>query len=275
MGEGEAAADLQLEIAEKLQAAQKAATDGRYDDAEALAKQAQQLAAQTGNTQKQIEVVKQAAEIVKVSKAAEIAATEQALKAQQTQTAAFKADIAGVEVALKSLDAMRPTPKIDADIRQAQANIAALEKRLAEFAAAPTIKIVQVVTVGAASSSDSGSSDATGIDGWAGGGPIRGPGSGTSDSILARVSNGEYVVRAAAVERYGSGFMAAINNMALPKFAAGGPVVAGKPAPTGGGIVIQNLNLPGVGDARQFVAELKQMLRTEPGLLSTGMARAG
>lgn len=276
MGESEAAADLQLEIAEKLQAAQKAATEGRYEDAEAAAKQAQQLAAQTGNTQKQIEVVKQAAEIVKTSKAAEIAATEQALKAQQSQTAAFRSDIAGVEAALKSLDAMRPKPKIDADIEQAKANIAALEKRLAEFAATPTVKTVQVVTVGGGDVAYDGSVDTPGLDGWAAGGPIRGPGSGTSDSILARVSNGEYVVRAAAVQRYGSGFMDAINRMALPKFADGGKVGAGGTAAAAmGGIVIENLNLPGISNAREFVAELRQMLRTDPGLLSPGFARAG
>lgn len=108
----------------------------------------------------------------------------------------------------------------------------------------------------------------------AAGGPIAGPGSGTSDSILARVSNGEYVVRAAAVARYGSGFMEAINRMALPTFAAGGKVGAGG-TPATGGIVIQNLNLPGVSNARAFVAELKQMLRTDPGLLSAGTARVG
>jgi hypothetical protein len=62
----------------------------------------------------------------------------------------------------------------------------------------------------------------------ASGGSVRGPGSGTSDSILARLSNGEYVVRAAAVRHYGSGLLAAINSMRfaggglVPGFAAGG-----------------------------------------------------
>lgn len=43
------------------------------------------------------------------------------------------------------------------------------------------------------------------------GGYIRGPGSTTSDSILAAVSNKEYVVRALAVRKYGMGFMNALN----------------------------------------------------------------
>lgn len=38
----------------------------------------------------------------------------------------------------------------------------------------------------------------------------------------------------------------------------------------GGSITIQNVNLPGITSARQFVEELRQMLRTEPNLLSVG-----
>jgi hypothetical protein len=43
------------------------------------------------------------------------------------------------------------------------------------------------------------------------GGIILGPGSGTSDSIPAMLSNGEYVVRASAVNTYGLDFMNALN----------------------------------------------------------------
>ncbi|AGT12625.1 tape measure protein [Mycobacterium phage Whirlwind] len=49
----------------------------------------------------------------------------------------------------------------------------------------------------------------------AAGGILKGPGSGTSDSILARVSNGEFVLRAAAVEKYGTHFLDALNAGAL------------------------------------------------------------
>lgn len=47
----------------------------------------------------------------------------------------------------------------------------------------------------------------------AGGGPIFGPGTSTSDSIFAKLSTGEYVIRAAAVRKYGLRFLNAINNM--------------------------------------------------------------
>jgi hypothetical protein len=45
----------------------------------------------------------------------------------------------------------------------------------------------------------------------AAGGYISGPGSGTSDSIPAWLSNGEFVMRAAAVRNYGAGFFHALN----------------------------------------------------------------
>jgi hypothetical protein len=60
--------------------------------------------------------------------------------------------------------------------------------------------------------------------GYASGGHIRGPGSSTSDSILARLSDGEFVVRAAAVRHYGPEMLHALNSKRLPAFATGGEV---------------------------------------------------
>lgn len=65
----------------------------------------------------------------------------------------------------------------------------------------------------------------------ASGGFISGPGTGTSDSILARLSNGEYVIKARSVAKYGLAFLDAINRGTasfarggLAKFAQGGQV---------------------------------------------------
>lgn len=65
--------------------------------------------------------------------------------------------------------------------------------------------------------------------GFAGGGSISGgvlggPGTKTSDSLVARLSRGEFVMRAAAVDKYGVGFMQRVNNglVKLPGFAKGG-----------------------------------------------------
>jgi hypothetical protein len=48
--------------------------------------------------------------------------------------------------------------------------------------------------------------------GFAEGGPVVGPGSGTSDSVLARLSHGEFVVRADAVRQIGIDNLHAINS---------------------------------------------------------------
>jgi hypothetical protein len=58
----------------------------------------------------------------------------------------------------------------------------------------------------------------------ANGGYISGPGTGTSDSIPAMLSNGEYVLRSSAVDRIGIGTLNAMNAGAVPHFADGGSV---------------------------------------------------
>jgi hypothetical protein len=72
----------------------------------------------------------------------------------------------------------------------------------------------------------------------AGGGLVSGPGTGTSDSILARVSAGEFIMTAAATRLWGAQFLASLNNMTMPaligppryaRFAGGGAVqIAGR-----------------------------------------------
>lgn len=61
------------------------------------------------------------------------------------------------------------------------------------------------------------------VKGYANGGRISGPGTGRSDSILAAVSNGEFVVNAEAT-RKNLALLEAINSGKLPAFANGGPV---------------------------------------------------
>ncbi|MFD3483776.1 hypothetical protein [Streptomyces sp. NPDC058665] len=66
------------------------------------------------------------------------------------------------------------------------------------------------------------------IQGFPGGGLLQGPGTSTSDSILLRGSNGEYMVNAMSVRKYGLDFMHAINDGTLPAGRAAAP--AGRPA---------------------------------------------
>lgn len=80
----------------------------------------------------------------------------------------------------------------------------------------------------------------------ASGGLVQGPGSGTSDSIIARLSRGEFVVSARSAARFGIGNLHAINSgMSMPGFASGGLVgaaagVAG--ASSGGGSLYLSLD---------------------------------
>lgn len=67
---------------------------------------------------------------------------------------------------------------------------------------------------------------------FANGGFVSGPGNGTSDSIAARLSNGEFVINAAATAR-NRGLLEAINSN-RPGFAAGGLVGSGRVPPPAG-----------------------------------------
>lgn len=63
--------------------------------------------------------------------------------------------------------------------------------------------------------------------GLASGGSVAGPGTGTSDSIPAMLSNGEYVLNAKAVDRLGVPFLNGLNTGRLRGFASGGLVGSG------------------------------------------------
>jgi len=80
-------------------------------------------------------------------------------------------------------------------------------------------KTITVTTIEKTVQANSGGS----FKGWvrgsveaATGGLITGPGTGTSDSISARLSNGEFVVKSAAVKHYGPDFFNSLNQMQTP-----------------------------------------------------------
>jgi hypothetical protein len=100
--------------------------------------------------------------------------------------------------------------------------------------------------------------------GYAGGGLVRGPGSGTSDSILARLSSGEYVNRAYSVSVLGRSFFDAVNafphsfaglfdqlSPAPLRFATGGLVDVAAAAPAGRSsftLVLDGQSFPAAAD---------------------------
>lgn len=66
--------------------------------------------------------------------------------------------------------------------------------------------------------------------GFAGGGYVSGPGTGTSDSVDASLSHGEYVIKAASVQKFGAAFFHMLNSGIMPPsfaFADGGYVDVG------------------------------------------------
>ena len=68
------------------------------------------------------------------------------------------------------------------------------------------------------------------VTGYARGGKVTGPGTGTSDSIPAMLSDGEFVMRADAVKRYGEDHLNAMNNGGLVRgYETGGLVIPEDP----------------------------------------------
>lgn len=119
-----------------------------------------------------------------------------------------------------------------------------------------------------------------GTPGHASGGLLTGPGTGTSDSILSYVSNGEFINREASVRKYGVRFFQALNAglidpAMLPRFANGGSVGGAGDAQIGMTASVLPLQLGVVQDSvgqlsRSIPAEFQQMFDT----IQSGTSRA-
>ena len=97
------------------------------------------------------------------------------------------------------------------------------------------------------------------IPGFATGGAVSGPGTATSDSILARLSDGEYVIDAKTTGYYGADYFAAHQSRNVPRFATGGPVGS---APSGGGSPQQSPINIAIFDDRD---DMRQWLQSREG----------
>ncbi|UIY25883.1 hypothetical protein LZK76_10825 [Rhizobium leguminosarum] len=115
---------------------------------------------------------------------------------------------------------------VNSAVTQLQSAVASLESLAARAEAAAN-------RARSATSNAGGDGLATGglVGRFAGGGRVSGPGTSTSDSIPARLSVGEFVIRARAVQKYGAELFALLNGGRLPadyfhglKLAAGGLV---------------------------------------------------
>ncbi|EGO65614.1 hypothetical protein [Acetonema longum] len=111
------------------------------------------------------------------------------------------------------------------------------------YAQAITKDIMAMFHIGGSYNSDSGKSseEKMASGGVIESGYVRGPGTSTSDSILAwidnhkkaiRISNGEFIMRGSAVAKYGKSYLDRLNRglvptELLPRFAAGGSLIDG------------------------------------------------
>jgi hypothetical protein len=122
------------------------------------------------------------------------------------QEQAIEQAAAAQSVAQKSAET---TAKVSMDAAQAGAGAAASQASIP--IAGPALAIAAMAAMVAAVMALLG-----GIKKFAAGGFVTGPGTATSDSIPARLSAGEYVVRAAAVRRVGVAFLDALNDLSAP-----------------------------------------------------------
>lgn len=191
--EAEQQADIQAQAAKKIRDARRALLGGEKDLAAGYAETAKSLAGQIENSDRAVVLYKRAAAVYKQSKEAEIRETEKAKDAQAQQNESTRQNIGAVEAQVTTLKAALgeitkkdQVVKLTADISAAQAEINRLQAQIDKLS--KTIKI------------SAGSAGGGPISGFASGGAprrlrpglIHGPGTGTSDSILARVSRGEH-----------------------------------------------------------------------------------
>ncbi len=125
------------------------------------------------------------------------------------ETAAAQQNVQATAARLDAIDGRRANTSVTADVGSALFGISQVQTALGSL----RDKTITLTT----NRLDSGTVN----PGLAGGGPVYGPGTSTSDSIPAYLSVGEYVVKAAAVAKYGMTFFDRVNAM---RFADGGGV---------------------------------------------------
>lgn len=212
-----------VDVQAAVQKAQGLQQDGDMKGAAAAAEQARQLidAANAAGTVSDYFLK----DFLARAKDVALAANQGQQTAVQNQIDGYKASIE----ALKSAADWMKSLSIGYDIAAARKSTEDLQTQLqALMALNPLVQkvVLQKPDATDKQASDIVSQDTTtstpGVPGFATGGLISGPGTGTSDSILARLSAGEFVQKNAAVRYYGVDFMHALNNLRLPRFANGG-----------------------------------------------------
>jgi TP901 family phage tail tape measure protein len=108
--------------------------------------------------------------------------------------------------------------------------------------------------------------------GFADGGYVSGAGTGRSDSIPARLSNGEFVMSANSVKHWGVGLLDNLNNRRMPNLAFESPSYNGGSNVSRSATIVMNVNTP---DANSFRRSETQMGRDAGEQLRRSMQRNG
>lgn len=205
---------------------------------------------------------------------------------KDTKEKYFEAMIGGIKFAEMGVQAARSIQKAFADFLfdpfedglkgMVEGFAQAMRRMIAEALAAQLVRSLLggLATVaggvGAGAAGGAGGAAATpsvgglGPFGFSVGGMVRGPGTTVSDSILARLSRGEFVLRAAAVKKFGQRFFEDLNALRfpapmLPAYARGG--IVGDSRPGGMGRDLEPMNVTYNIDARGADAGVEERIR--------------
>jgi tape measure domain-containing protein len=142
----------------------------------------------------------------------------------QAKIEEIKASIASLKEEGKKLENMPLSIKTDeASIEAVRSQIQLLATEIGNTEIVlPVRAVVTGLPTGTTSALDAGLNAP--LPAMAAGGKLRGPGTGTSDSILMWGSNGEFMQPKSTVDYYGEGFMEALRQRRIPKFAEGGSI---------------------------------------------------
>lgn len=268
--DAERSAARRQQIARLGAAFEKAFAEKRYADAEKLARQRETLAAEEGRAN--LQALSDSASLLDKA-IARNKATREAKKAQEqitkAQQASLKSEVAAQGVSQQRLEVLKAAgaerrsqlddlqndaivlqteideAKLKEEIEQvfveANRTPAGLEVRLNDKVVKAALKeltkplktTLEVVVKTTGGTDILRRAKGGPVPGFAGGGDVRGPGTSTSDSILAWLSNNEFVMRASSVQLaarlFGRDFLknlnaGRINKLNLPGYAKGGPV---------------------------------------------------
>ncbi|GEM_PF-4969061 len=216
------------------------ATEAQYEATGAVVERLRELSNATEDSQRQAELSAAADHYAAQAKLAladaydrEAEREQQHIQDLSKQEELAQQQAEGLKAELAAIPDSK-TVTVQAEIEQARQDLALITAELAK---------IQDKTVTVTVNQQGG---ATGH--FASGGMVRGPGSDTSDNLLSWLSPGEFVVRAAAVRRYGVDFLSDLNRMRLSRFASGG-LVGGPIASANKSNSLQpiTLVLPGIG----------------------------